>query len=185
MCVGQGELREIRDGAGELDAGRAAPDDDKCEPGAPALRIGFSLGMLERQQDPAPDRGRVLQRLQSGSMGFPLVVSEIRMPRAGGHRERVIAQGAPVLEEHDAALRVDRAHRSEKRRDFAAPAHQLANRPGDFRSCERCCADLIQQRLKEVMIAPVHDGDPHGRPGQRRRDTQPAEAGAEDHDVMQ
>ena len=48
-------VRDLAERAGQLDAGRAAADDDERHPGAPPLGVGLALGGLEGDQDPAPD----------------------------------------------------------------------------------------------------------------------------------
>jgi hypothetical protein len=40
---------------------------------------------------------------------------------------------------------------------------------------------LVEQRLEQVVVLPVHQGDLDRRPGQRPRRFQPAEAGAQNH----
>ena len=81
------------------------------------------------------------------------------MPRARRQHQRVVSHRAAVFEQHAAIPRVDARHRAEQRRDFLALAHQVANRPGDFRGCQRRGADLVQQRLEQMMIALIDDGD--------------------------
>ena len=59
----------------------------------------------------------------------------------------------------------------------------MADRPGDFRGRERRGPDLVEQRLKQMMVALIDDGDAHARAG--RPCARPAaEAGADDHNMM-
>ena len=48
-----------------------------------AHRIVLALGRLVREEDPAPDLERVLDRLEPGRERRPLVVAEVRVARAG------------------------------------------------------------------------------------------------------
>src|SRR5690349_892615 len=75
--------RQFGDGTGELDAGRAAADDRESQKRTPLGRIGCHLRLLERQEDPAADRRRVLDLLESWRCPFPIVVAEVSVPRAG------------------------------------------------------------------------------------------------------
>ena len=59
-------VRDLAERPGQLDAGRAAADDDERHPLASPLGIGFALGRLEGDQDPSPDLGRVLDGLEAG-----------------------------------------------------------------------------------------------------------------------
>ena len=60
-----GVAGEFGHGAGQLDAGRAAADDDEGEQAAALLGIGRDLGALEGEQQPAADVGRVLDGLEA------------------------------------------------------------------------------------------------------------------------
>jgi hypothetical protein len=60
----------------------------------------------------------------------------------------------------------------------------MTNGPGYFRGRERCGADLIQQRLEEVMIALIDDRDPDVGAGQTLRRRQTAESGADNDHMM-
>ena len=83
---GQRVLRQFDDGAGQLDAGRPAADDDEGQQ-RPRSRIGLALRAFEGEQHAAPNRGRVLQRLQARRQRLPFVMAEIGVARAGGEHE--------------------------------------------------------------------------------------------------
>ena len=99
---------ELDDGAGELDAGRAAADDDEGEQRLAGLGIGLELGFLERQQQPAPHRRRVLQRFETGRIRLPVVMAEIGMLRAGAEHQIVERHVGAVAKMHDVARRYRR-----------------------------------------------------------------------------
>ena len=60
---------------------------------------------------------------------------------------------------------------------------KIADRPGDLRGRERGSRDLVQKRLKQVMIAAIDHGDADRRPGKGANGLEPAVSGA-DHDHM-
>src|SRR5712672_1129441 len=64
----------------------------------------------------------------------------------------------------------------------------MPDRPGDLRGREHRRADLVEQRLEQVMVALVDDGDAQPRPGcgagEPLTERQTAEACADDDDVM-
>ncbi len=81
--------RHFGDGAGHLHAGRPAADDDECQE-APALAlVTRQLGLLERRQDAAADARGILDALEPGRECGPVVMTEIRMRRAGRDDEEV------------------------------------------------------------------------------------------------
>ena len=63
--VCEGVARQLRQRPGELDAGRPAADDDERQEAPPAVGIRLQLGLLERQEHPAPDRQRIVERLEA------------------------------------------------------------------------------------------------------------------------
>ena len=165
--VRQSHVCELGDGAREFDARRAAADDDEGEQRAATRRIGLALGALEGQQDAPPDGGCVLQRFEPRRVRLPFVVAEIGVPRPRRQHQRVVAQRAAVR----------RAARGDSRVSTPVTAaskvvtslrlrSKLADRPGDFRSGQRRGAHLVEQRLEQMMIALIDDGDAHVGAGQ-------------------
>ena len=177
-------LRQFGDGAGKLDAGRAGADDDEGQQRRAPLRIGLALGALEGEQDAPPQRGGVLQRLQAGRERLPFVMAEIGVARAGREDQRVVGQRVAVIEQHALVRRVDAGHGGEQGRDLGPAAQQIADRPGDLRGRQRGGGDLVEQRLEQMMVAPVDQRDADRRAGQAEGRLQPAETGADDHDAM-
>jgi hypothetical protein len=60
----------------------------------------------------------------------------------------------------------------------------MADGPGYFRGRERCGADLIQQRLEQMVIALIDDRELDVGSEQTLRNRQAAEAGADDDHMM-
>ena len=117
-------------------------------------------------------------------MRLPFIVAEIGMPGARGQHQSVVVQSAAVIERHSPALGVDGGHGAEQGGDLLALAHQMSNGPRNFGSRKQRGAHLIWQRLKQMVIALIDDGDPDVRPGQSLGCCQTGETGADDEDVM-
>ena len=72
----------------------------------------------------------------------------------------------------------------EHSRHLAALAQEVPDRPGDLRRRQRGGRDLIEKRLKQVMIAAVDHRDADRRPGETMNGLEPAESGADHDHVM-
>ena len=181
---GKRVLRQFGDGAGKLHAGRSRADDDEGQQRRAPLRIAFALGVLEGDQDAAPQRGGVLQRLQPGRERLPFVMAEIGVAGAGGEHQRVVGQRVAAIQRHAARRGVHAGHRGEQGRDLRTAAQQIADRPGDLRGRQRRGGDLIEQRLEQMMVAPVDQRDRDRRAVKPVHRLQAAETGADDHDAV-
>ncbi len=91
--------------------------------------IGFALGRLEGEQQAPPHRGRILQRLEAGGVGLPVVMAEIGVARTGGDHQRVVRDAAAILELDHLVRLVDAGDLAEQRRHFRAVLEQHADRP--------------------------------------------------------
>ena len=118
----------------------------------------LALGAFEGQQQAAADLGGVLDGLQAGRDGFPLVVAEIVVGGAGGDDQRVVG--------HFAVAQDDLAVGGVEIDDFAEQdfgvAIVLEHDPqgrGDFAGREPAGRHLVEQRLEEVEVAAVDQGD--------------------------
>ena len=143
--------------AGHLHAGRAAADHDEGQEPSALRLVRFGLGALEGDQDAPAKLRRVLDLLQARSGGLPFVMAEIGVASAGREDEMVVGDRAAIghhllcnwidaddLRQHDAAV-------------FRVP-QDAADRRGDIGGRERRGRHLVEQRLKEVVVAPVDDG---------------------------
>ena len=86
--------RELGDGAGHLDAGRTAADDDKGQKSCSSSRIGLDLGALEGEQDLGAQARGIVDGLDAGRIRLPLVMTEITVPGTAGEDEIVERNGA-------------------------------------------------------------------------------------------
>ena len=180
--VAQRHARQLGDGAGHLDAGRAAADHDEGEEAAAGLVALGRLGVLERRQDAAADVRGVVDLLQAGRHALPFVVAEIGVPRAGREHQRVVGQGA-IVERDRAALLVDAVHLAQQHVHVGRAAQDGADRRRDLGRRQAGGRDLVEQRLEQMVVAPVDDGDVGIGTGQRAGGAQPAEARADNDDV--
>src|SRR4029079_6905987 len=96
----------LAQGLAQLDAGRAAADDDERQPLGPSGGVVLPLGRLERDQDPAADLEGGVERPEAGRVRRPLVMAEIREARAGRDDEAVVGDRPAVGEGDGSLLRV-------------------------------------------------------------------------------
>ena len=82
--------RQLRNGTGELDAGRTAADNHERQQTPLVRGIALQLGPFERDEHTAPNRQRIVQGFQSGRPLAPLVVTEIGVRGARGHDQVVV-----------------------------------------------------------------------------------------------
>jgi hypothetical protein len=165
-------------------AGRACADDREGQKRGALFRVAFALGALEGDEDAAAKRGGVFQRLEARCKRLPLVMAEIGVTHAGREHQRVVGQRVAVFEQHEFAGRVDAADGGKQRRDVRPVAQEIADRPGDFGCREGSGRHLIEQRLKQMMIAAINECDLDARTLQPQRAFKPAKAGAHDHHAM-
>jgi hypothetical protein len=174
--------RDLGEGSGHLHPGRAAAHHDEGQPGPPAIRVLLALRLLESEKGPPPDLQRVLERLQAGSEGRPLVVAEVGMH--GTHRDHEVVVEELAVREPDALPGdVDGQRLREHHARVRLAAKDAPDGGRDLGGREPGRGHLIEQRLEEVVVAPVHDRDADGGVAERTRRLEPSEARAEDHDV--
>ena len=113
--LGERAVRQLRDGAGHLDAGRAAADDDEIQQPRALGGIGLGLGLLEGEQDAAAHVGRVVDGLEAGRGRGPVVMAEIGVLRAG-REDQVVEGDAAAFGDHLAPRGVDAGDLAEHRR---------------------------------------------------------------------
>ena len=178
----QHDARELGKRASQFDAGRPAAHHDNRHQRLDRGRIALRFRSLEGQQHFAPDAQGVLERLQSGREFRPFRMPEV----AGGSTERdhevIILQ--PMVGEHDLARgKVEVAHLVHQHGHVRFVRENGADGLGDFRGGKPCRGDLVEQRLKEVMIRAIHQR--HARGGMMKflAEGQSSEPRPEHHDV--
>lgn len=167
--------------AGHLDPRGAGTHHGEGEPGVAFRRVDVALGSLVGEQHAAPDLERVFQGLETRGSGCPLVMAEITVRRTGGDNEVVVADVRTVLQENCAALHVDPRGLGHHHGEVVLAAQDMTYRCSDRRRGQPRGSDLIEQGLKQVVVAAVQQRDAYLRTGKPPGRRQPAEAAAEDH----
>jgi hypothetical protein len=132
--------------------------------------IGLRFCDLEGLQDLVPQDDRVREALQARRERFVFVVPEVALVNAGREHEEIVRNASRAIRgfENDAAAPdVDACDVAKEHRRIPLPAQQGAKGRRDVRGRQERCRHLVQQRLKEVVIGPIDDGDPNGRALQR------------------
>mgnify|MGYP001238239884 CR=1 FL=1 len=177
----QGAFGQFGDGAGHFDSGRPAADDNEGQQALPQLGIGRDLGALEGHENLGADRRCVLDLLEAGREGFPAFVA-IGMARSGGDDEVVI--GKPHIVQNDGLrARVDVLNRPQDCPRIGLTAQHAADRAGDIGRRQPCRGDLVEERLEQVIVAPIDDGDVGRATRERPRGAQASESRTEDNDA--
>src|ERR1700680_1640113 len=107
---------------------------------------------------------------------------EVRMRGARRH-DQIVVRDLAVDELHDLVTDVDAGRLSEEYVCIRLSGHDRPNRIRDVARIQRRGGYLIEQRLKEVIVAPIDDRDPRRRALEGLCRVQPAEATAEDDDA--
>ena len=88
--IGQNAARNLSQGAGQLDPGRATAHNHEIELHLARAAGRVTFGQLKRQQDAAADFNGVFNGLETRRQGLPFVVAEIGVAGAGGHDQIVV-----------------------------------------------------------------------------------------------
>ncbi len=157
------ELRDVADGAGELDAGGAAADDDEVERRVPALLEHLPLGQFEGQQHAAANFDGVFDGLEAGRERLPLIVAEVGVRGAGGENEVVVVEARAAGQRDLPRGGVDADDFVHQHLGVALVAQDGADGLGNVGRRQHGQRHLVEQRLKGVMIAAVDHGDIDGQ----------------------
>jgi hypothetical protein len=109
---------------------------------------------------------------------------EIGMPRARRDDECVIAKRRAVFENDAPVARVHAFDLTEQSPNVLALGEERADRPGDLRWRQRRARDLIEQRLKKMVVAAIDKGDVNAAPREPLDGFEAVEARAHDHHAM-
>ncbi len=183
--VAQGVPGDFGQGAGQLHPGRPAADHGEAQPCRLARRVGLGLGALEGQEQLAAQRDGIVQCLQAGSIGGPLVVAEVSMCGPGAQQQGVVTNLAAIGQGDLPGLLVDCGHLAQPHFHVALVAEDVAQWRGDIRCGQAGGGDLVQQRLEQVMVATVHQSDADAAVGQGPGGPQAGKAAADDDQVGQ
>jgi hypothetical protein len=123
----------------------------------------------------------VVDLLQAGGRLLPIVAAEISMARAGGEDEVVVSDPALVIDHNLTPGSVHAGDPAELDARVRLVGQDRADRPGDVGGRECCRRHLVQQRLEQVVVAPVDQDQVHRCLAQRPGRGQATEAHAYDH----
>ena len=160
--VAQGVVRNLSQRPGQFHPRGAAAHDHERQPLVAPLGIGLALGVLESRQHAPADLGGVLDGFQTGRQRVPFVMAEIRVGGAAGYDQVVVGNG-PVLEDHAPPGDIEIHRFGQQHLGVAVTAKHGTQRRGNFTGRKPARGDLVQQGLKQVKVAPVHQGQFHRR----------------------
>jgi hypothetical protein len=110
----------------------------------------------------------------------PVVVAEVAVASAGGQNQPVVAERLAVLQDHLACREIHALRLAVEHRGVLLAGEDAPDRLGDRGGGESRGRDLVKERLEQVVVGAVHDGDLDRRPAQCSGGKQPAEAATED-----
>ncbi len=128
-----------------------------------AAWVLFGLRLLERLQDPVPDRLGVSQRLQARSEALEFVVAEVALSGTRSQDQVVVGDRyiQPIRRSGDdaALLLLHAGYFSEEHRRVPLSPDELAERRGDLPRGKDGDRHLVEQGLKDVVVVPVDQND--------------------------
>src|SRR5438105_3742255 len=89
----------LGEGSRQFNSGGPAPYKNEGQKRLSFRRVGLTFRLFEGEKDSAPDRERILERLEPWSVAWPRGVTKIEIPRPGGEDAEVISEDAIVQEE--------------------------------------------------------------------------------------
>ena len=113
-------------------------------------------------------------------------MAEVGVARAGGDDQGVVREAKAVPELDDPCVRVDPGGLAQQHGRVALPAEDGAQRLRDVTRRQRAGRHLVEQRLEQVVVAPVNQRhrDPVAGLAQLAGSVQPGEAAADDDDAV-
>ncbi len=168
----------------QLHAGRAAADNDEGEQRRPLFRVSFPFGGFEGEKDLAAHLQRIVDIFQPRREWRPLVMSEVGMTGPGGENQ-IVERYDAIREDHLLVGEIDAGHFGQLGGRVRLLAEDRADRVGDISRRKRRRRHLVQQRLKEMIVLAIDDGDLHRRITERFGGVKPAESTADNHDAWE
>ena len=125
--------------------------------------IGDHLGHLEGAQNaPAQFQG-IVEGLHARGMQRELIVAEIGLLDPGGHDQAVVGILDRLMSEgvgmHNLALEIETGHLGQLHPHVLVLAHDVTQSGGDLARREQPGRRLVEQRLEEMVVSPVDEGD--------------------------
>ncbi len=103
-----------------------------------------------------PDVGRLFDALHPRSPLAPRIVPVVKGLRTCGDDQRVVLDAGAIGEHYALGNRIEIDNLTQKHARIFLAAEHAAQRSCNFSGRQRTGRDLIQQRLKEVIVPPVN-----------------------------
>ena len=175
---------QVGERAGQLDARRAAADDDEVQR-ALADQRRVAVRGLEHLEDARAQAGGVVERVERERVLLGAGrVEEVRL-RADRQHERVAGELLAARQLDAVGRRVDGGHLAELDLDARVVAEQLAQRERDVDRGELRRRHLVEQRLELVVVVAVDERHADAVLARQPLDAADAGEAAADHDDVQ
>ena len=139
---------------GHLHPRRSRADDREGQEPGDVLPLRGEFGQLEGPEDPGPQLQGVVDGLHAGRVAGEVVIAEVRLPRAGGDDQRVVACDlfeAVETPPHLPGLHVDPLDEPKLHRHVLVLAQHLPGCGGDLALRQDSGRHLVEQRLEQMM----------------------------------
>jgi len=173
---------QLAQGPGQLDARGTAANDDEREQALALLGVFFALGGFKRQKNAPPDFHRIVQVLEPDGIPGPVVMPKVMVLRARCD-DQVVVRKHVFRKDHAACRQVEARDLGQKHGHVALKPKDGTDGRGDVGGGQARHGDLIQKRLKHMVIQPVYQRDADGRVFERLGRRKPAKTAADDDDV--
>src|SRR5579871_1617125 len=110
-------------------------------------------------------------------------MTKIGMRRSGCEDEIIIRDTPAFAQQNCMIAEIDAGYLRHEDLGVALALENRSHRPRNISWRECPGGDLIEQRLKTMMVQPIDDREPDGRPRQRLCGFQSAETGADNNDA--
>ena len=174
------ETSDVGDCAGEFDAGGPSSDNNEVEGRVRALLHHLPLSKLKGEQNAAANFGGVFDGLEAGRERTPFVVAEVRMRSAGGDDEVIKCELRSRGTSNGTRCGVDANDFIHEHGGVGLVAEDGADGLGYVGGREDGEGDLIEQRLKGVVVAAIDEGNVDGQVGESTRGVEARKAATDD-----
>src|ERR1700758_455766 len=128
-------------------------------------RILLCFGLLEGFQDLIPNRNRISQRFQPRCITLEFVVAKVAVLRARSQNERIIGKRyslpIDITNKDLSSLLVHPRNLSHYDGYIALVTQYASDRGRDLTGTEHGRCNLIQERLKQVVVGTINQDNAH------------------------
>ena len=176
-------LDELCERAGLLNTRRTATDHDERQHAFALFRIDeFLVSTLEHMQHMVADMRSLSQCLHAEGVLLHILHAEEIRRRTGGQND-IIVRYLTVVRQHHMPLGIHALRLGHEEFHIGIIAEERTNRIRYLVLREDGRRNLIQQRLEQMKIVPVDNGDLHILPGELLRQSNAAKTGTDDYDT--